>query len=120
MAVEGYIHATLFLGIFYIIPSNYADNNSIKVPGTVTTTELQFKKNDNPNWPVIPKKTVSTYNRVHHCRYCFLLSIVLLNGASVLPHSFESTAYGINNKKSMKGMTNETANKAKCKNYKLV
>ncbi len=58
LAVEGYIHAALFLGIFYIIPSDYADNNSIEVPGTVTTTELQFKKNENAKWPVIPKKTV--------------------------------------------------------------
>ncbi len=44
----------------------------------------------------------------------------LLNRTSVLAHLFESIAYGINDKKSMKSMTNEGANKAKCKNYKLV
>ncbi len=120
LAVEGYICAALFCNIFYIIPSDYADDQSIEVPGTVTSTELQFKKHDNPNWPAVPKKTVSTYNRVcHHC-YCFLLSIVLLNGMSVLPHSFESIAYGINKKKSMKGATNVGANIAKRNNYTLI
>ena len=39
---------------------------------------------------------------------------------SVLPQLFESIAYGINDKKSTKGTTNETANKAKHKNYELV
>ncbi len=39
---------------------------------------------------------------------------------SVLPHIFESIAYGINDKKSTKGTTYETANKAKRKNYELV
>ncbi len=85
LAVEVYICAVLFHDIFYIVPSDYAEDDSVKVPGTVTTTELQFKKIANTNWPVDPKKTVSTYNKVCHQCYCFLLSIVLLNGTSVLP-----------------------------------
>lgn len=46
--------------------------------------------------------------------------IVLLNGMSVLPHSFESIAYGINKKKSTKVATNVGANNAKCNNYELI
>ncbi len=120
LAVEGYICAALFCGIFYIVLSDYADNDSIKVPGTVTTTALQFKKIDNPNWPVVPKKTVSTYNRVCHCCYCFLLSINLLNRTSVLPHSFESIAYGSNNKKTTKGAKSMGAINGKYKNYEMI
>ncbi len=44
LAFEGYLHATLFHGIFYIIPSDFADDDSVKIPGTVKTTKLQFKK----------------------------------------------------------------------------
>ena len=120
MAFEGYLHATLFHGIFYIVPSDFADDNSVKIPGTVKTTKLQFKKIDNPNWSVVPKKTASTHNRVCHQRYCFLLSINLLNRMSVLPQIFESVAYGINEKKSTKGSTNESANYMKRKNYEMV
>ncbi len=58
---------------FYIIPSHYADDDSVEVTGAVKITKIQFKKIDNPNWPVDPKKTVSTYNRVCHYHYCFLL-----------------------------------------------
>ncbi len=63
LADEGYIYDALFHGIFYIIPSDYADDESVEVPGTITSTQLQFKKHDNPNWPAILKKTVSTYNK---------------------------------------------------------
>ncbi len=61
LAVEGYIRAALFHGIFYMVPSDYADDDSVEVPGTVQSTKFQFKKIDNPNWSVVPKKTVSTY-----------------------------------------------------------
>ncbi len=114
LAVERYIPAALFQGIFHIIQSDYSDDESIEVPGTITSTELQFNKQDNANLPAVLKKTVSTYNRVHHRCYCFLLLIVLLNGMSILPHSFESIAYGINKKKSTKGATNVGANIVNC------
>ncbi len=94
--VEEYLRAALFHSIFCIVPSDYADDDSIKVPGTVPSTKFQFKKIANPNWPVVPKKTVSTYNRVRHCRCFFLLSINLLNRMSVLPHLSESIPYEIN------------------------
>ena len=57
LAFEGYIRATLFHGIFYIVPSDFADDNNVEIPGTVKTTKLQFKKFDNPNWLMVPKKT---------------------------------------------------------------
>ncbi len=120
LAFEGYLSAALFHGIFHIVPSDYADDDSIKIPGTVTTTKLQFKKIDNPNWAAVPKKIASTYNRVHHRCHCFLLSINLLNGTSVLPHLFESVVYEINDKKITKGANNQGANNAKRKNYDLV
>ncbi len=105
--------AALFHSIFYIVLSDYADDESVEVQGTITIAKLQFKKHNNPNWPAVPKKTVSTHNKVCHCCYCFLLSIVLLHRMSVLPHSFESVVYGINKKKSMKGATSVGANIAK-------
>ena len=120
LAFEGYICAALFHGIFFIVPSDLADDNDVEIPGSVKTTKLQFKKIDNPNWLTVPKKTASTHNRVRHRRYCFLISINLLNGTSVLPQLFESVAYGINEKKSTKGSINESANETKRKNHKLV
>ncbi len=119
-AFEGYIRAALFHGFFYIVPSDFADDDNVEIPGTVKTTKLQFKKIDNPNWSVVPKKTASTHNRVRHQRYCFLLSINLLNGTSVFPQLFKIVAYGINEKKSKKGLINASANDTKRKNYELV
>ncbi len=49
LAFEGYLRAALFHIIFHIVLSDYADYDSIKIPGTVKTTKLQFKKIDNPN-----------------------------------------------------------------------
>ncbi len=69
---------------------------------------------------MVPKKTASTHNRVRHRRYCFLLSINLLNRTSVLPQIFESIAYGINEKKSTKESINASANETKSKNHELV
>ncbi len=43
LAIEGYLCAALFHGIFYIVPSDCADDDSVEVPGTVKTTKLQFK-----------------------------------------------------------------------------
>ncbi len=39
---------------------------------------------------------------------------------SVLPQLFKSVAYGINKKKSTKGLINESANDTKHKNYELI
>ncbi len=120
LAFEGYLCAALFHSIFSTIPSDFDDDDSVEIPGTIKTTKLQFKSIDDPNWAVVPKKTASTHNTVCHQRYCFLLLINLLNGTSVLPQLFESVAYGINDKKSTKGSTNESANYTKHKNYELV
>ncbi len=46
LAFEGYICAALFHSIFYIVLSDYADDDSIKVPGTVKITKVHFKKID--------------------------------------------------------------------------
>ncbi len=120
LAMEGYIRAVLFHGIFYIVPSDYANEDSAELPGSVPTTTFQFKKIDDPNWPLVPKKTASIYNRVRHRRYCFLLSLNLLNGTSVLPHSFETVAYGINVKKNTTSSKNLAAISAKRINYEMV
>ncbi len=48
LALEGYLRATLFHGIFYIVPSDYADDDSIKVPGTVPSTKFSSRKLINP------------------------------------------------------------------------
>ncbi len=61
LAFEGYLHAASFHGIFHTVPSDYADDDSIEIPGTVKTTKFQIKKIENPNWAVVPKKTASTY-----------------------------------------------------------
>ena len=120
LAFEGYIRAALFHGIFFIVPSDLADDDDVEIPGSVKTTKLQFKKIDNPNWLTVPKKTASTHNRVRHRRYCFLLSINLLNGTSVFPQLFESIAYGTNENKSTEKSIQEKANETKVKNYELV
>ncbi len=69
LAVEGYLRAASFHSIFYIVLSDLAHDDIVEIPGTVKTTKLQFKKIDNPHWPVVPKKTASTHNRVCHRRY---------------------------------------------------
>ncbi len=120
LAFQVYLLAGLIHSIFHIILFDYADDDSIKIPGTVKATKLQFKIIDNPDWAVVPKKTTSTYNRVRHHCYCFLLSISLLNRTSVLTHLFKSVAYGINDKKITKGAKNQGANYSKCKSYELV
>ncbi len=38
LSFEGYLHAA------YIIPSDFADDDSVEIPGTVKTTKIQFKK----------------------------------------------------------------------------
>ncbi len=43
-----------FIVFFYKVPSDFADDNSVEIPGTAKTTKLQFKKIDDPNWAVVP------------------------------------------------------------------
>ncbi len=56
LAFEGSLHAALFHSIFYIVPSDFTDEDSVEIPGTVKTTKLQFRKIDNPNWAVFQRK----------------------------------------------------------------
>ncbi len=39
-AFEGYIRAALFHGIFYIVPSDFADDDNVEIPGTVKPTKV--------------------------------------------------------------------------------
>ncbi len=43
LSFEGYICAALFHGIFYIILSDFADDDNVKIPGTVKTPNYRSK-----------------------------------------------------------------------------
>ena len=123
LALEGYIRAALFHGIFFIYSSDHAKQSISIFPGAVQCTHQQFKVDEDemdPNCPIVPTGTITTYNRVRHVRLCFMLSLVLLNGTSTLPHQIEKTAYGYDGKKGRKKSTNERANETKRMNYELL